>query len=99
MSQATSVAHAAKIAINRFGVPRSWVQKILMDPKRNNVKLMRLVLVSKKWLYRRKVKRDLMVAKVKGGRHGREALQRELEDPALVAGRRKGAGTPPVRDH
>jgi len=78
MSQATSLLHAARIAINRFGVPRHVVRMVLADPKRNNVKLMRLVSLSKKWWFRKKLKREAAVARVYGGKHGAKAFARSL---------------------
>ncbi len=78
MSQATSLLHAARIAINRFGVPRRVVRMVLADPKRNNMKLMRLVLLSKKWLFRRKLQREAALARVRGGRRGATTFARYL---------------------
>jgi len=78
MSQAKSLLEAARIAINRFGVPRRVVRMVLADDKRNNVKLMRLVTLSKVWLARRKGQRDRSIAKSQGGRRGAKAFRRSL---------------------
>jgi hypothetical protein len=78
MSQARSLLEAARIAINRFGVPRRVVKMVLGDDKRNNVKLMRLVSLSKKWWARRKAQRDLGVARIPGGKRGAQAFRRSL---------------------
>lgn len=96
MAQAKSLTHAARIAINRFGVPRRVVNLVLGDPKRNNVKLMRLVLLSKKWWYRKKLAREASFARVPGGKHGAKALSQSLD--RLSADRRSArkpqAGNP-----
>lgn len=102
MSQAKSLAEAARIAINKFGVPRRIVNMVLADPKRNNVKLMRLVLLSKKYEFRRRERRDAAVARVPGGKRGAKAFSQALEtlDRARVARRVQdhGRGSEPSPD-
>ena len=78
MSQAKSLPHAARIAINRFGVPKRIVRMVLADPKRNNMKLMRLVLLSKKWWWRCQNKREAGLARIPGGKNGAQAFRRSV---------------------
>lgn len=98
MSQAKSLTEAARIAINRFGVPRRVVNMVLGDPKRNNVKLMRLVLLSKKWWFRKKLAREAAFARVPGGKHGAKALARSLDRFARDPAPRRAHPQPLPRD-
>lgn len=93
MSQAKSLTHAAKIAVNRFGVPRRIVRMVLRDPKRNNVKLMRLVLLSKKWWDKKKDASRDAVARVNGGRNGAKAFGKALGRSGSVRVPRRHRGS------
>lgn len=79
MHEAKSLLEAARIAINRFGVPRRTVRLVLGDPKRNNVKLMRLVELSKQYAGRKAARAERVLAKVKGGKNGAQALKQFLD--------------------
>lgn len=80
MTQARSLPHAAAIAINKFGVPRKWVRMVMLDDKRNNVKLMRLVTLCKRFGARKRARADLSIAKARpGAKHGAQDFRRSLD--------------------
>lgn len=79
MMKAKNLLEAARIAINRFGVPRRIVTLVLRDPKRNNMKLMRLVELSKQYQGRKAHRAAGTRARVGGGKRGAEALKRFLD--------------------
>jgi len=78
MHRSSSLVDAARIAINRFGVPRRIVSMVLRDPKRNNVKLMRLVELGKQYAGRLLYRRDVTMAKVCGGTRSAKAFKQSL---------------------